>query len=126
VVALVLRPWLPLICFRSTLSNDNKANVACSTAGIVSTVTVSRPVGTIQWTITSAPGTYHPPHVDANGYHTVVQVLDGGAKLWVFARPLKPGPRATPLPGGAEVGWEWAAFNDCDVIVVALKEGDRG
>lgn len=109
----------------SALSDDNKADVACSTAGMLSTVTVGRPIGTVQWTIISAPGTYHPPHADANGYHTVVQVLDGGAKLWGFARRRKAAPASTPLPGPTAIGWQWAAFNDCDILLVALKEGDR-
>jgi hypothetical protein len=106
------------------LSDDNKADVACSTAGITSTVTVGRPVGIVQWTILSAPGAYHPPHVDASGYNTVVQVVDGGAKLWAFARKRKPPPTATPRPGNSTTGWQWAAFDDCEIVLVALKEGD--
>jgi hypothetical protein len=82
-------------------------------------------MGTVQWTIISAPGTYHPPHVDANGYHTVVQVLDGGAKLWGFARRRKGVPASTPLPGRANIGWQWPAFDDSDILLVALKDGDR-
>ena len=108
----------------SALSDDNKADVACSTVGLHSTVTVGWPIGIIQWTIISAPGSYHPPHYDAGGYGTIVQVLDGGAKLWAFAMPWLD-PRPTPLPGNSTRGWEWRAFDGCDVILVALKEGDR-
>ena len=92
---------------------------------MVSTVTAGRPLGTVQWTIISAPGSYHPSHYDAGGYGTILQVLDGGAKLCAFAVPRKT-PRATPLPGNSKRGWEWRAFDDCDIILVALKEGDRG
>lgn len=108
----------------SALSDDNKADVACSTAGMISTVTVGRPVGITQWTIISAPGTYHPPHFDASGYHTLVQVLDGGSKLWAFAR-RRPAPTPTPHPGSTETEWQWAAFDDCEVTLVALKVHDR-
>jgi hypothetical protein len=86
---------------------------------------VGRPIGTVQWTIISAPGTYHPPHVDANGYHTAINVLDGGAKLWAFARKRKLVHTTTPLPGSNTTGWQWTAFDNCEVILVALKEGDR-
>lgn len=80
-------------------------------------------MGIIQWTIISAPGSYHPPHYDAAGLHTIVQVLDGGAKLWAFAVPRQ-GPRATPLPGKSKIGWEWHAFDDCDILPIALKDCD--
>jgi hypothetical protein len=109
----------------SALSDDNKADVACSTAGMSSTVTVGRPIGTIQWTIISAPGAYHPPHADANGYHTVVQVIDGGAKVWAFARERRPVPTAAPRPGSGATLWQWAAFDGREVIIVALKDGDK-
>lgn len=107
------------------MSEDNKADVACSTAGLTSTITVGQPRGITQWTIFSAPGAYHPPHFDANGYHTIVQVVDGGAKLWGFARDPEPFPRPTPLPGSSQRGWQWAAFNECEIILVVLKEGDK-
>jgi hypothetical protein len=91
---------------------------------MASTVTTGRPVGIIQWTIISAPGSYHPPHYDAGGYGTVLQILDGGAKLCAFAVPRKT-PRTTPLPGDSARGWEWPAFDNCDIILVVLKVGDQ-
>jgi hypothetical protein len=92
---------------------------------MIGTLTAGRPVGTIQWTAISAPGAYHPPHTDGSGYHTVVQVVDGGAKLWGFARRRRRAPIVTPRPATLDTGWEWSAFDDCEVLVVALKAGDK-
>lgn len=114
-----------ILTIHSALSDDNKADIACSSARMISTLTAGRPVGTIQWTAISAPGAYRLPHRNASGYHAVVQVVDGGVALWAFNRRRSQASTASPRPGSADVGWQWAAFDDSEIFVVALKDRDR-
>jgi len=110
----------------SAVSDDNQAMVACSSGGVINTLTTGLGVRLNAWRIMSGPGTFHTSHPDANGFGTIIQVLEG-LKGWLWGRPKGcDGPFfPLPWPGDGEE-WHFNLFKNCDIYFVVLGPGDTG
>jgi hypothetical protein len=108
----------------SAVSDDNRALVACCSAGIDATLTSGVAVGLNAWRIMSGPGTFHTSHLDANGLITVITMLEG-FKGWFWGRRKGTTGPLVPLPGIGD-DWHENLYQDYDVYLVVLGPGDTG
>ncbi len=118
-------PFIEAPCFFSAVSSDNQADASLGPMNANAFVLGNRGHGLRKWMIASSCGTYHTPHVDANGLCTLVTIKEG-YKLWVWGVRCSRSPLPTPLPevGSDSRSWHWALLDDCIVYAVVLGPGD--
>ena len=112
-------------CCFSAVSSDNQADASLGPMNASAFVLGNRGHGIRKWMIASSCGTYHAPHINANGLCTLVTIKEG-YKLWVWGirRSHSPLPTPTLEFGNDSRSWHWALFDDCIIYAVVLGPGD--
>ena len=70
--------------------------------------------------VLSASGSYHPPHFDSSGFHTIIGCMDG-YKLLIIVLPFN---RRAKTPPHILDAWILLELEDAYVIMIVLKPGE--
>lgn len=70
--------------------------------------------------VLSASGSYHPPHFDSSGFHTLIGSMDG-YKLFILVRPFR---HRAKTPPHVQDAWNLMETKDAHVNMIVLKPGD--